>query len=107
KAVAPLFDLDDLYLLAYPGGTYAQYLLTAWGAQTRQLNDGVVPCEGDTLCEIAIRGPKRVDADTNGALLAAATAAHRANYNVRDCARAAPARDDTICTSGQSLAANS
>src|SRR3569832_226283 len=107
KAVAPLFDLSDLYLLGYPGGTYAQYLLTAWGAQTRLLNDGVVPCDGDTVCEIAIKGPEPVAADTDGALLAAATAALRANYNVRDCVRAAPARDDAICASGRSLAANS
>lgn len=107
KAVAPLFDLTDLYLLGYPGGTYAQYLLTAWGAQTRLLNEGIVPCAGDTVCEIAIKGPKPVDADTNGAQLAAASVAHRANYNVEQCARAAPARDDVICSSGHSLAANS
>jgi putative CocE/NonD family hydrolase len=107
KAVAPLFDLTDLYLLGYPGGTYAQYLLTAWGAQTRLLNDGITPCDGDTLCEIAIKGPKPVDADSDGAQLAAASAAHKANYDVSHCARAAPARDDVICTSGQSLSGNS
>jgi hypothetical protein len=107
KAVAPLFDLSDLYLLGYPGGTFAQYLLTAWSAQTRLLNNGIVPCDGDTLCEMAIAGPKPVDADTDGALLRQAIAAHAANYNVHDCARAAPARNDRICASGQSLSENS
>ncbi len=103
KAVAPLFDLSDLYLLGYPGGAYADYLLTAWGAQTRELNLGQEPCDGDTFCELAIKGPKPVDTDSDGALLRQATDAHRGNYNVHDCALAAPARDDTICTSGRSL----
>ena len=103
RAVAPLFDLTDLYLLAYPGGTFAQYLLTAWGAQTRQLNDGLAPCQDSLLCEIAIEGPKPVDADSDGSMLRAANAAHVANYDVRRCARAAPARDDKICASGLSF----
>jgi putative CocE/NonD family hydrolase len=103
KAVAPLFDLTDLYLLGNPGGAYASYLLHAWGAQTRELNLGRPPCAGDTVCEIALKGPKRVDSDTNGALLAAALAEHEKSYNVDACARAAPARDDKICDSGSSL----
>ena len=107
RAVAPLFDLTDLYLLAYPGGTFAQYLLTAWGAQTRQLNDGLAPCEGNLICGIAIEGPKPVDADSDGSMLRAASAAHGANYDVRKCARTAPARDDTICASGLSLSETS
>jgi putative CocE/NonD family hydrolase len=77
--------------------------MTAWGAQTRELNDGRVPCEGDLLCQLAIAGPKPVDADSNGVLLRQAIAEHAANYNVHDCTRAAPARDDVICTSGQSI----
>jgi putative CocE/NonD family hydrolase len=103
RAVAPLFDLTDLYLLGYPGGTFAQYLLTEWGAQTRELNDGLVPCQGDPVCEIAIEGPKPVDSDSDGSMLRAASAAHAANYDVRGCARAATARDDKICTSGLSF----
>jgi len=103
RAVAPLFDLTDLYLLAYPGGTFAQYLLTTWGAQTHELNAGLAPCEGSFVCEIAIEGPKPVDSDSDGSMLRAASAAHAANYDVRRCARAAPARDDKICASGLSL----
>jgi len=103
RAVAPLFDFTDLYLISYPGGAFERYLLTAWGAQTRELNDGRVPCEGDLLCKLAIVGPKPVDSDPGGVLLHQAIAAHSANYNVHDCALAAPARDDVICTSGKTL----
>ena len=107
RAVAPLFDLPDLYLLAYPGGAFAQYLLTAWGAQTRLLNDGVVPCQGNLVCEIALAGPKPVDSDSDGSVLRAASASHIANFDVRKCTRAAPARDDNICASGLSLSETS
>ncbi len=48
-------------------------------------------------------GPKRVDADADGKLVAAATAEHGRNYNVYECAHKAPNRDDKICTSGKSL----
>jgi putative CocE/NonD family hydrolase len=103
RAVAPLFDLTDLYLVGYPGGAYAKYLMTAWGAQTRELNEGRVPCEGDLLCKLAINGPKPVDSDSHGVLLQQAIAEHAANYNVHACTRAAPARDDVICASHQSI----
>jgi putative CocE/NonD family hydrolase len=103
KAVAPLFDLTDLYLLARPGGAYETYLLWAWSKQTRALNAGIVPCDGDTVCEWAIKGPKPVDADSGGVLLKQAIAAHAGNYNVADCVWTAPARDDALCQSGQSL----
>jgi putative CocE/NonD family hydrolase len=103
KAVAPLFDLSDLYLLIYPGGAFENYLVSAWGAQTRELNNGKIPCNSDPVCEQMIRGPKPVDADPGEVLLGRAIAEHAANFNVYDCLRAAPARDDRICASGQSL----
>ena len=103
KAVAPLFDLTDLYLVSYPGGAFAKYLMTAWGAQTRELNNGRVPCGDDLLCKLMIKGPKPVDSDQGSLQLRQAIAMHAANYNVHDCIRAAPARDDIICASGQSL----
>ena len=103
KAVAPLFDLSDLYLLAYPGGAFDDYLVKAWGAQTRELNGGKLPCNGDAACEQMFHGPKPVDADPDEVLLRQAIAGHAANFNVYDCFRAAPARDDHICASGQSL----
>jgi len=107
KAVAPLFDISDLYLLAYPGGAFEQYLLSTWSAQTHLLNSGVEACNGDKGCEQVVRGPKPVDADIGGpgdhAMLKAAIAEHAGNYNVHDCVRAAPARDDPVCDSGRSL----
>jgi putative CocE/NonD family hydrolase len=103
KAVAPLFDLTDLYLLAYPGGAFENYLLRAWSAQTRSLNDGKLPCGRDPTCERMDRGPKPVDLDTDRKLLTQALAEHASNYNVYECVRAAPARNDRICTSGKSL----
>lgn len=103
KAVAPLFDLTDLYLLAYPGGALDSYLIGAWSKQIRYLNAGKLPCEGDSACERMNHGPKPVDFDADRKLLAEALAEHAANYDVYACVRAAPARDDRICTSGQSL----
>jgi putative CocE/NonD family hydrolase len=103
KAVAPLFDLTDLYLLAYPGGAFESYLVGAWSEQTRELNAGKLPCKGDPMCVRMDHGPKPVDADVDRGLLAQAIAQHAANYNVSECFRAAPARDDRICASGQSL----
>jgi uncharacterized protein len=107
KAVAPLFDLSDLYLLTHPGGVFEDYLLRAWGAQTRLLNSGIVPCNGDKDCEQMILGPKPVDADADHTLLKQAIAGHAANFDVYHCIIAAPARDDQICNSGRSLSETS
>jgi hypothetical protein len=103
KAVAPLFDLTDLYLLAYPGGAFESYLVEAWSKQTRYLNDGKLPCGKDPACEQMDHGPRQVDLDADRKLLGEALAEHAANYDVYACARAASARDDKICTSGKSL----
>ncbi|MGB6604311.1 MAG: CocE/NonD family hydrolase, partial [Steroidobacteraceae bacterium] len=103
KAVAPLFDLTDLYLVAYPGGAFENYLMGAWGGLTHELNAGKAPCHGDPDCERTDPGPQPVDADADRALLKKAIAEHAGNYNVYECTRAAPARDDRICASGQSL----
>jgi uncharacterized protein len=103
KAVAPLFDLTDLYLLTHPGGVFAEYLLRTWGEQTRLLNSGVVPCNGDRACAAMIVGPKPVDADKHHVLLKQALAEHAKNFDVYRCTRAAVARDDEVCTSGTSL----
>ncbi len=103
KAVAPLFDLTDLYLLAYPGGAFESYLVRTWGELTRELNSGKAPCRGDPACERLDHGPQPVDSDADRTLLRQAIAAHAGDYNVYECLRAAPARDDRICSSGLSL----
>jgi uncharacterized protein len=102
KAIAPSFDFTDLYLVLYPGGVFDSYFAKAWGDQTALLNSGRVPCPG-IVCHLIVAGPKPVDADRGGALLAQAIAEHAANYNMETCSRAAPDRDDRICASGKSL----
>lgn len=101
KAIAPSFDFTDVYLATWPGGAFSETFLKKWGAQTADLNRGKPPCAG--LCRLMIAGPRPVDADADGGLLKAAIADHRLNYDVFDCARAAPDRDSRICASGRSL----
>jgi len=102
RAIAPSFDFTDLYLVVHPGGVLDSYFVTAWGAQTAALNRGAAPCSG-VICRLVGAGPKPVDADAGGALLREALAAHGADYDMDACARAAPNRDDRICSSGKSL----
>ncbi|MGH6869866.1 MAG: CocE/NonD family hydrolase [Rhizomicrobium sp.] len=103
KAVAPLFDLTDVYLTMRPGGVENVYLVNAWSTQTRGLNDGKMPCQGSLLCELVFDGPKPVDGDTFGRLRDAAIAQHAGNFDVADCVARAVARDDAVCASGASL----
>ncbi|HEY5007780.1 MAG TPA: CocE/NonD family hydrolase, partial [Caulobacteraceae bacterium] len=93
KAIAPSFDFTDLYLVLYPGGVFNAYFAKAWGDQTGLLNRGVAPCPG-FVCHLIVAGPKPVDDDRGGALLAKAIAGHGASYNMESCGRAAPHRDD-------------
>jgi putative CocE/NonD family hydrolase len=101
KAIAPTFDFADIYLTAYPGGVMSECFIQAWSTQTAALNRGELPCPFP--CALLFAGPRRVDADTDGKLVAAAIAEHARNYNVYECAHKAPNRDDKICTSGKSL----
>ena len=101
KAIAPSFDFTDIYLTSHPGGILSDAFLYNWGAQTKELNDGQFPC--DRTCQLFVAGPERVDADTDGTLAKEAVAAHRANYDIYACGRAAPDRDSPICASGKSL----
>src|SRR5208282_6635485 len=54
-------------------------------------------------CSLLFVGPKRVDSDPDGVLVGQAIAEHARNYDVYDCVRKAPNRDDKICASGKSL----
>ena len=101
KAIAPSFDLTDLYLLTFPGGVFSDTFLRKWGSQTKGLNLGEPPCEG--VCRWLIAGVRPVDADHDGSLLKAAIAEHRLNYDVYACAKGAPFRDDKICSSGRTI----
>ncbi len=86
KAVAPLFnDFDNFGHLVFPGGVLTVGFLESWSDRTRMqdLNDicglsGVSGAECDEL-RTQVTGVKPVDADGDGALLAAAVAEHEAN----------------------------
>ena len=98
KAIAPSFDFPDLYLTCYPGGVFSKRFVKDWSALTTALNDGRLP-----FGHLLIAGPRRVDADGDGALLARAIVDHARNWNVYDCIGKAPNRNDKICASGKSL----
>jgi putative CocE/NonD family hydrolase len=98
KAIAPSFDFPDLYLTGYPGGVFSNHFIKDWSALTIALNKGHLP-----FGHLLIAGPKPVDADEDGALLARAIADHARNWNVYDCVSKATNRDDKICESGKSL----
>ena len=100
-AIAPSFDFTDIYFTSHPGGILSDAFLYNWGLQTKELNDGQVPC--DWTCQLFVAGPERVDSDTDGTLAKEAVAEHVANYDVYACGRAAPDRDSVVCTSGKSL----
>ena len=86
KAVAPLFnDFDNFGHLVFPGGVLTVGFLESWSDRTRMqdLNDicGLSGATGTACDEVRARvtGVKPVDADHDGALLAAAVAEHEAN----------------------------
>ena len=86
KAVAPLFnDFDNFGQLVFPGGVLTVGFLESWSNRTRMqdLNDicGLSRVSGpecDAL-RVQVTGVKPVDADQDGALIAAAVAEHEAN----------------------------
>ena len=87
KAVAPLFnDFDNFGHLVFPGGVLTVGFLESWSNRTRMqdLNDicGLSAVDGsecDELRRSQVTGVKPVDADLDGALLAAAVTEHEAN----------------------------
>ena len=86
KAVAPLFnDFDNFGHLVFPGGVLTVGFLESWSDRTRMqdLNDicGLSRVGGEECDELRgrVTGVKPVDADADGALLAAAVAEHEAN----------------------------
>ena len=86
KAVAPLFnDFDNFGHLVFPGGVLTVGFLESWSNRTRMqdLNDicGLARVSGPECDELRreVTGVKPVDADADGALIAAAVAEHEAN----------------------------
>lgn len=102
RAVAPLYsDFDPQYGLVQPGGAFNAYL-DHWG-RTVGLQDENNVCAlmdmSGVLCwalKLWAPGVKPVDADTDGALLAAAVAAHRKNTPVAEGFSKVEYRDDVF-----------
>ncbi|WP_174278361.1 CocE/NonD family hydrolase [Sphingomonas bacterium] len=94
KAIAPISGGYDYYAdLDFPGGARNQFFITGWGGFDRALDVGhpeLVPL----LKQLDWRGPCPVDGDTDGALKAAAIAAHAANINSGDELGPVDFRDD-------------
>jgi hypothetical protein len=101
KAIAPSFDLTDLYRITHPGGVLSKTFLRKWGGQTAALNRGEPPCSGP--CRWLVAGPRPVDDDRDGALLRQALAEHARNYDVFACAGRAAWRDSAVCASGKTV----
>lgn len=103
KAVAPLYDMSDWFLTSYPGGLFNTHLAKTWSELASGLNRGVPRCK-NFICRWLVAGPKRVDEDRDGALLAQALASHVGGYKVYECLRDIGARDSPICDAGSSMA---
>jgi putative CocE/NonD family hydrolase len=109
KAVAPQYSDVDVYAhTVAPGGVFNQWFAQSWDNFTRRLDadDMCVFVEGTgTTCEQAqflFTGVKRVDADTDGAQLAAAIAG-RSDANAYEAAQAIEYRDDEWGSTGRTI----
>jgi putative CocE/NonD family hydrolase len=99
-AAAPRFSLFDAYTdIAYPGGVHLSWFTRDWGRFNAALDRNELPKgEAGVLGSLAIAGVRRVDADRDGALLAAALEDHVANFDVHTLALAHPYRGDATET---------
>jgi len=111
RAVVPLFfDFDPYRSPALPGGLFDEDFIHSWSQLTDAIDEGdICTALGATsasecaLLRSQIRGPLRVDADRDGALLAEAMAEHRSNTRVYAAVSAITYRDDPYGAQGASL----
>lgn len=100
RAVVPRFHDFDIYGFIYPGGVYLDGLIRFWSdaIQSMDRNTGQpirFPTEN--------RRVRRVDEDTDGAMLAAAVREHAANPNFYEAMKATPFRDARSALNGASM----
>ena len=108
KAVAPLFnDFDNFGHLVFPGGLLTVGFLEEWSSRVHMMdmNDicGLQDAFGDECDRVKrnVTGVKPVDADTDGALLAAALRDHERNTVPFDAALQYEFRDDLFGPYGE------
>jgi hypothetical protein len=99
KAIAPLFSVTDIYTdQLYVGGV----LSTIWTGRYDELMVAMDHDDRAALSKFAYygnplyAGPKPVDEDTDGQLLAAALKEHRNNCRLNDMARELPYQHDAV-----------
>ncbi len=90
KAVAPLFDdYDPSFTQSMYGGAFGKPFIEAWGGGNNALDrNELCPAEASRLScflqRLVVKGIKPVDGDSGAALLVAAVAEHRGNYDVAE-----------------------
>jgi putative CocE/NonD family hydrolase len=81
RVVVPTFTQYDLFTdIVFPGGIYNAWFMDVWSEGVRYLDMG--------------ENVRRVDADTDGSLLAAAVAEHAGNGDMDDAAKIVTYRDE-------------
>ena len=102
RAVIPRFSLFDAYTdIAFPGGVHLARFTEAWGHLNGMLDRNEIPPFAGLLGRLFATGVRPVDADRDGALLAAAVRGHAENYDVHEMARQITFRDDRRTTAGR------
>ncbi|MBN1343923.1 MAG: CocE/NonD family hydrolase [Phycisphaerae bacterium] len=101
KAIAPLFSMFDPYQeVLYPGGIHLSWFTQVWGGLGKALDrnrlpDLVVERYGPMI-KLLCEGVRPVEADADGALLAAAVKSHAYNWDLHETALRLMYRDDQI-----------
>jgi len=95
RAAIVRFSLFDAYTdIAFPGGVHLARFTEQWGALNGMLDRNRIPPFAGLLGKIVATGVRPVDADRDGALLAAAVGEHADNYDVHEMALRTTFRDD-------------
>lgn len=102
RAVAPLYsDFDPQFFLTMPGGVYNRTFVEAWNEANQALDANDI-CELEHVdglecwwLGLSVPGVKRVDADTDAALLHGAIAGHE-TLDLAGALEAMSYRDDTL-----------
>jgi putative CocE/NonD family hydrolase len=97
KCIVPRHALFDLYDTAYPGGILNEGFVNAYKLMVALLD------ANETWAERDLWPSKPVDEDTDGSLLAQATAEHEQSFDMTEAAKQAPFRDSTFVTGDGSV----